>query len=118
MLPESSSYPTVKHEFVCNPPILAEICLLCYRHCMTKKEEKGGIPALLGEGLAHVQHGIDKLTQWGFEVMKEQAEKAPPKETGNLYAREAKKAGRSVLKFLGKLGTGYYKKYEELKKKS
>lgn len=83
---------------------------------MSKKEEKAGIPGLIGEGFAHLQHGLDRLTEWGFESMKKSAAEPPRKESKNLFLRELKRFGKISMKTLGKMGTSYYKTYEELKK--
>lgn len=71
----------------------------------------------LGSGLAHIQHGLDKGAEWGFEKLK-QAGSAPKKDkTKNKYLKQAKKVGKGTLGFLGQMGENYYKRYEELKKR-
>ncbi|MEK7591590.1 MAG: hypothetical protein AAB489_05300 [Patescibacteria group bacterium] len=85
---------------------------------MTEKDWSIGAWAkALGHGLAYAQHLGDKVTEWGFEKMKEAGEKSPAKQEKNAYAARAKKAGRSALSLIGELGRAYYDRYEELKRR-
>ncbi len=78
------------------------------------------IARLLGNGYAHVQHGIDRSIEWGFTKMEEQAKVAPKKATqkpkgitGNVAA-----FARGFVGVLGEAGGAYFKTYNELKKKT
>ncbi len=75
------------------------------------------VPMMIGKTFAYVQHGMDKVIAWGFSTM-EEASKTPTqkKPSRNLFLRETARAGRGLLRFVGTLGTEYYKKYDELKK--
>ena len=78
---------------------------------------KSSLARGVGFGLATIQHGLDKLFEFGFEKMKETGEKKEiydPSE--NVYLRNAKKAGKTTLSFLGTIGDSYYERYEKLKK--
>lgn len=77
------------------------------------------IARLLGNGYAHLQHGIDRSIEWGFTKMEEQAKVAPKKAaqkpkgiTGNVAA-----FARGFVGVLGEAGSSYYRTYERLKRK-
>lgn len=73
---------------------------------------------VIGHGFAHVQHGIDKLTIWGFKKMREAAKDAPKKDAKDAagWKGKTKIAAKRTFSFLGETGDEFYKKYEELKK--
>lgn len=76
------------------------------------------VARLIGNSYAHVQHGIDRAIEWGFETMQKQAEvreKAPPK---NTAAGKVATVGKGVLGFLGAAGEAYFRTYSDLKKKA
>ena len=66
--------------------------------------------AMLGRGLAVLQHSFDNLFKWGFTKMKKKAIKK--EKNPSQFTQVLKKIGG----FLGIMGEEYYKKYEELKK--
>ena len=71
-----------------------------------------------GHGLAYAQHVGDKVTEWGFEKLKEAGDQDPGKTPKkNAYAARVEKAGRSALSLIGQLGRAYYDRYEELKRR-
>lgn len=64
----------------------------------------------VGYTFAHLQHGMDKATEWGLQRMRESQERpASAKGTG-------KTSGNPVLRFLGESGEAYYRVYESLKR--
>lgn len=82
------------------------------------RKKKTSRAHLLGHGLAHVQHSIDRVCLVGFHTMREMGHVSKKKSDGkHLYKEHAKKAGKGMLRFLGSLGESYYEKYEELKGK-
>lgn len=74
---------------------------------------------LIGNSYAHVQHGIDKAIEWGFDTMEKQAKAAPAKKAKRPagVAGNAAAFARGFFSVLGEAGTAYYRTYEELKKK-
>ena len=72
---------------------------------------------LIGSGLAHAQHGLDYVAEFGFAMLKKAGKttQEAPKKNENKYLFTAKKAGKGVLAFLGTVGSEFYDKYEELK---
>lgn len=71
----------------------------------------------IGSACAHLQHGLDKSAEWGFGKLKEAGGASKKNDTTkNKYLRETKKFAKGTIGFLGQLGDGYYKKYEELKR--
>ncbi|MDD4319415.1 MAG: hypothetical protein PHW10_03775 [Candidatus Peribacteraceae bacterium] len=73
---------------------------------------------LIGNGLAHLQHGMDRLGEWGFRTMRKAASQPSasplqPSTTKSRLTRILKKA----LGFVGDAGDTYYATYEELKRK-
>lgn len=69
---------------------------------------------VVGNSFAHLQHSVDKVTEWGFKKMKEAAKtkKSAPKDEN-----VAMKGARGVVGFLGEAGDAFYRKYEDLKRK-
>lgn len=80
---------------------------------MTKRTNSGDMPELIGKGFAHVQHGLDKVIAWGFSQMRSTGEQKPKANAGR-----ASRFVRGALKTFGKMGDAYYRKYDDLKKKS
>lgn len=83
------------------------------------KKEEEGMAELLGESFALLQHGIDKVIDWGFSKMRE----IPPQEKEeqtikNPALRSLANAGRGIARFFGSAGSAYYRSYEELKRKN
>ncbi len=79
-------------------------------------EKHKAVAKVLGNGYAYIQHGTDKVIEWGFAKMKEsEHRKKDSKEFKNKYARVAATAAKGTLGFLGVLGQSYYDKYRELK---
>lgn len=76
------------------------------------------VARLLGKAYAHVQHGIDRGIEWGFQRMEEQAKAVPKRKkkakgvVGNVTA-----FARGFFGVLGEAGSAYYRTYEDLKKK-
>jgi len=71
----------------------------------------------VGGGFARIQHGLDKLFEFGFEKMQKTGNTTkPPKKNENKYMAGAKRAGKETVSFLGALGEGFYKRYEQLKR--
>jgi hypothetical protein len=68
-----------------------------------------------------VQHGMDKVIEWGFGQMQKAADekKATAKEAQAEHERVAqvKRAAKKTLHFLGETGKAYYDTYRDLKKK-
>lgn len=80
--------------------------------------EPENMAALLGKTFALVQHGMDKVIEWGFSKIKDIPKEGGEKKIENPALRNAAKAGRGVLRFFGGMGKAYYEYYEELKKHS
>ncbi len=80
---------------------------------MTKEREPNGMAALLGRSFALLQHGMDKVIEWGFSKMQNVPKEDQAFENPTL--RKAAKAVRGVLRFFGGMGKAYYAYYEELK---
>ena len=78
-------------------------------------KQADSVARVIGKGYAHVQHGIDRVVEWGFMRMKEQGD-TQPKEAKTVTEKAAS-VGRGVLGFLGTLGDTYYRTYEDLKKR-
>ena len=79
-----------------------------------------GMAALIGGSFAHLQHGIDRLTEWGFSKMRQIPPEEKSSKTGTLPIASPSRLlrlGRGAVRFLGIAGEEYYKTYEELKKK-
>lgn len=76
-----------------------------------------GMAAATGKAFAHVQHGMDRLTEWGLKKMRETGTTPPSAEPKNPHVRRIVRAGKGVLNFLGSTGEAYYRNYEELKRK-
>lgn len=87
---------------------------------MTKKEpEVSAWANVIGGSYAYLQHGMDKVIEWGFAQMKKAADapKVPAKEPKNPYVANAKNATQKTLRFLGATGRAYYDTYRDLKKR-
>jgi len=84
---------------------------------MLKKDDPT-LPGLIGQSFAILQHGLDRVVDWGFSKMKETGDMPDTevKKIDNPYLRRAAAFGKSTLKFLGNAGDAYYRTYEELKK--
>ena len=84
-----------------------------------RKQADPSLTVLLGHACAYVQHGMDKVIEWGFAKIKEAGEMEPQRAAAdgdsNPYLRNAAKAARKALGFLGTAGSAYYEKYEQLK---
>lgn len=76
-------------------------------------KQADSIARVIGKGYAHVQHGMDRVAEWGFARLKEQGNVQPSK--AKTVTEKATSVGRGVLGFLGTLGDAYYRTYEELK---
>ena len=70
---------------------------------------------MIGKGLAHVQHGMDRLTEWGFRKMREASSVSQKVKHADSKTARVAAAGRALLGFLGRAGEAYYKTYEMLK---
>lgn len=79
------------------------------------------VARLIGNSYAHVQDGIDRLTEWGFDQMRKQAEEDKKNRSGQRkqkpVVRKMSMIGKGVLGFLGAAGDAYFRTYSELKKK-
>jgi hypothetical protein len=73
--------------------------------------------ALLGGTLALVQHGVDKAVEWGFGKLRGMPRHGSEEEIEQPALRGVLRFGRGVLRFVGGVGTAYYRRYEELKGK-
>jgi len=72
----------------------------------------------VGFSLAHLQNTVDEVADWGFHKMHEAGAKPVKRKKSEKKAvTNAKRAGRSVLRFLGTAGEAYFDKYEELKRR-
>lgn len=87
---------------------------------MTKRS-RHPVASFLGKGYAHVQHGIDQLTEWGVAKLK-QAEahdiievETKATHTRGRYLRSAEKVVRSTFGFIGTFAESYFDKYRQLK---
>ncbi|MDD5056052.1 MAG: hypothetical protein PHZ00_07360 [Candidatus Peribacteraceae bacterium] len=84
-----------------------------------RNEEPRNLATFLGRSYALVQHGMDKVIEWGFARMqdvskeKEQEPAAEPERSTLLHG--IAKTGRGVIRFFGVAGKSYYRYYEELK---
>jgi hypothetical protein len=89
---------------------------------MTKRQEASSWAKLIGGGYAYVQHGMDKVIEWGFAKMRdvsEEPEKAAKAdaEPGNPHIANAKRLGKKAMHFASSAVHAYYDTYRELKKK-
>ncbi len=82
-------------------------------HTPSNEPASDGMASLLGRSFALIQHGMDRVIEWGFAKMQEVPKEDKTFENPTL--RKAAKAGRSVLRFFGGMGKAYYEHYEELK---
>ncbi len=69
----------------------------------------------MGSLLALLQHGADQVIEWGFHSLEKIPEdkKAQQKKgmIGNIL-----RFGKGSVRFVGRMGSAYYQRYEELKK--
>ena len=74
---------------------------------------------VIGKGFAYVQHGMDRVIEWGLASMKKAGEAPVNKKESseNPQLDRIKLMGRKTLGFIGTLGDEYYRTYEELKAK-
>jgi hypothetical protein len=88
---------------------------------MTQKEpETSSWATVIGGSYAYLQHGMDKVIEWGFSQMKKAADEqkaAPAKESQNPYIANTKALARKTMRFLGATGRAYYDTYRDLKKR-
>lgn len=75
------------------------------------KHTVSGWAKAVGYTFAHLQHGMDKATEWGLKRMRENTEKSSGKK-GDAGAAK----GNPVLRFFGETGEAYYRVYEQLKR--
>ena len=78
-------------------------------------KQADSVARVIGKGYAHVQHGMDRVVEWGFARLKEQGD--TQSDEAKTVSEKAASVGRGVLGFLGTLGDTYYKTYGDLKKK-
>ena len=87
---------------------------------MEQDSKEFGVARVLGKGWAHVQHGMDRVIQWGMHRIKVASapdavvEVPTPKKTA---IRRIGSGVRTGLRFLGTLGETYFDEYEKLKRK-
>lgn len=82
-------------------------------------KESDRIARMLGHGYAHFQHTLDKGISWGLGKMRESSKK-PEKvidPEASQFEVQAKRAAKSTMRFVGELGSSYFEKYEELKRR-
>lgn len=83
-----------------------------------KKKKEDNPPSwgeVIGGTLAFAQDTVDSVVGWGFEKLRETANK-PPRETPRHPAAEAaEKAARSAAGFIGDVGASFYATYDALK---
>lgn len=84
---------------------------------MKRKKKDVSWAELLGGGLAHAQHAVDSAVRWSFRKMREAGRPSGPESRVHRHPvlKTAKKAGKTVLGFLGEVGDSFYGKYGELK---
>ena len=80
--------------------------------------EPEGMTVLVGETLALVQHGLDKLCEWGFAKMQSVPRQGKERQIKNPILRMLARVGRGTVRFFGGMGKAYYERYEELKMQS
>ena len=71
----------------------------------------------LGACGAHVQHGFDRLCDWGFRELRKAGSNDVIDTEENPHLARAKRTGKATLRFLGMLGESYFREYENLKKR-
>ena len=71
----------------------------------------------LGASLAHLQHGFDRLGEWGFHTMREAASRQSKSEKPKTFVNRLKKLLRNTFGIIGDAGDAYYATYEGLKRK-
>lgn len=86
---------------------------------MSKKEADPAVAVLLGRAYAYLQHGMDRVIEWGFWKMKQSSASETKNESkkGSVYLRRAKKVLRTIFGFAGTAGESYSATYEKLKSK-
>lgn len=72
------------------------------------------IAELIGFTYANVQHGMDRVIDWGLHRMRE-AGNDPPRATKPDTSSKAVRAAKGLLRFMGDTGDAYYRTYEKLK---
>jgi hypothetical protein len=70
---------------------------------------------ILGSSYAYLQHGIDKVIEWGFDKLQE-ANKQQSTFKDVKEGHRAIRALRNTVGFIGEAGSVYYKTYEKLKR--
>lgn len=66
----------------------------------------------LGAGMAHVQHGCDKLIEFGLSNIQKAGNDGQEETTSKIG-----RACKSTFSFIGTLGKSYFETYEDLKAK-
>lgn len=86
---------------------------------MPKKDDPT-LASLVGKSAAIVQHGLDKVIEWGFAKIKETSDTSEKRisKIKNKHLSRAAKIGRVSLRFLGEAGQAFYRTYDELKRES
>ena len=88
---------------------------------MDERQDDSSWAKLLGGTYAYLQHGMDKVIEWGFAEMRKAADapapKKAPKEPENEYIARAKKLAKGAARFASSTVSAYYDTYRDLKKK-
>lgn len=84
---------------------------------MTKKPYKGWAH-IIGGGIAHLQHTVDRAVTWGFARLRsvDKPEKIVEANDPHPWFTKSKRFAKATVGFIGETGDAFYKKYEELKK--
>lgn len=77
------------------------------------KRRERTFASLIGNGLAHIQAGIDEVMDFAFEKLEKSSQNNNEKAQSRF-----KRALKSGTGFIGTIGKSYYEKYAELKKES
>lgn len=85
---------------------------------MNKRQDDSSWAKLLGGSYAYVQHGMDRVIEWGFAEMRKAADtpEKPKQEPQSEYVAKAKKIAKGTAKFVSSTVSAYYDTYRDLKK--
>ncbi len=80
-------------------------------------KDKKNFAGHVGTFFAYVQAIVDEVVEFGFEKLKDVADKEEKtkKSEGNTVGDKMKKGAKGLAKFVGEVGATYYEEYEQIK---